>query len=121
MPDAAPDLEELRQQILKFVASCRQPVLKESGGEPLPIVADQLTLEMQGGRLMLDAWDDRRSVVRRILRIRQSSAKALTLGVHRLGGQEGALTLSDSALASSAMRRDQQRQRLLERFARLLP
>lgn len=120
MADACADLEKIREQILKFVDACRQPVLKEPGGEPLPIVADQLTLEMQGGRLMLEAWDDRRSVVRRILRIRQSSAKALTLGVHRLGGKEGALTLADTALASGAMRRDQQRQRFLERFSKLL-
>jgi hypothetical protein len=119
MVDAA-DLEALRQKIVTFVASCRRPVLKEPGSEPLPIDSEHLTLEMQNGRLMLDAWDDRRSVVRRVLRIRQAGARALTLGVHRLGGKEGELTLADTTLAGAALRRDQQRHRFLERFAKLL-
>jgi hypothetical protein len=117
---AAADSEELRQRILQFLAHCRQPVLKEPGSEPLPIALDHLTLETKGGRLLLEAWDDSHSVVRRILRVRQDGARSLTLAVHRLGGKEGALTLADTALSGGAMLRDRRRQRFLERFAKLL-
>lgn len=117
---AAQDSEAIRQTILEFLAQCRQPVLKESGSEPLPIAADHLTLQTQGGRLLMEAWDDHHSVVRRILRIRQRDARGLILAVHRLGGKEGKLTLADTALSTGALDRDRRRQRFLERFAKLL-
>ncbi len=122
MPERASedDLAGLRERILDFIATCRQPVLKEPDAEPLPVSPEQLTLELKGNRLLLQAWDDRRSLVRRVLRMRSSSVKGMTLAVHRVGAAEGTLTIADTALRERDLDRDLVRQRFRERFRKFL-
>ncbi len=120
MTNAGPDLEELRNRILKFLGSCRQPVLKETDAEPLPLAAGRYCLELEKGRLLLQAWDDRRSLVRRITRLRRAGPRSLDVGVQRFGGSEGTLTLADTSLRGAELERAGARRRFRERFRKLL-
>lgn len=113
-------LEQLRRQILQFLNSCKRPILKEPGAEPLPVAAERFALELERGRLLLQAWDDRRSIVRRVTRLRAAGARSLDLAVQRFGGGEGPLTLAETSLRGGTLDRARARKRFLERFRKLL-
>jgi len=93
-----PDLPVLREQILKFIAACRQPVLKEEDAEPLAIATDRFELSVQTDSLLFDAWDERRTVSRRIVALRSADARGMVLVVRKFGGRESVLTLSETEL-----------------------
>src|ERR1041384_6883109 len=52
--------------IRTFLKSCRQPALLEPGEEILPLAADNFTLELNGERLTIQAWDRTRNLSRRV-------------------------------------------------------
>jgi hypothetical protein len=127
MPEAArspsPEpatLEALRNRILDFVAACRQPVLKEEDAEPLAIAPDRFQLQEQNGALLLETWDERRTVARRVIGIRSTDDRGIVLVVRKFGGREGEVVIVDTAMRGAALDRNLRRKNFRERFRALL-
>jgi len=70
-------------------------VLCEPGEESVTITADNFVLESRNGLLSLQAWDDRRNLVRRITGIESQTRAKLILRIQRFGQKAGTLSLID--------------------------
>jgi hypothetical protein len=88
-------MTELRQTIERFLAACQEPVLCEPGEESLAISADNFVLDSRHGSLSLQAWDDKRNLVRRVNGIEREARGKLVLRVERFGKRSGTLELVD--------------------------
>ena len=86
---------ELQQTIERFLEACAEPVLCEPGEQSLAIGADNFVLESRDGALSLQAWDDRRNLVRRVTGIEDQSRGKLVLRIERFGKRSGTLSLID--------------------------
>jgi len=85
----------MAELIREFVAKCRSPLLLEEGDEPLELEADNWVLSERGGRLVLEAWDSRRNLRRRVAATGQERRPGLEVYVERFGGKQGRLLLFD--------------------------
>jgi|YNPMSStandDraft_1061717.scaffolds.fasta_scaffold00250_5 hypothetical protein len=90
-------IAEVEAAIRRFLASSKQPALWEPGEEPLALNNGNYSLEVRSGRLVLQAWDDKRVLARRIKRISRVRARRLELEVERLARRSGCLVLVDLA------------------------
>jgi hypothetical protein len=88
-------MTEIRQTIERFIASCTEPALAEPGEELIHISHDNFALDVSHGSLRLQAWSDRRNLVRRITGIDEESRGKLVLSVERFGKRPGTLSLLD--------------------------
>jgi hypothetical protein len=113
-------IEALRNRILDFLAACRQPVLKEDDAEPLAIAPDRFQLQEQNGTLILETWDEHRTVARRITAMRSMNDRLMVLSVRKFGGREAEVTLADTAMRGAALDRNLRRKNFRERFRTLL-
>lgn len=86
---------ELRQTIESFIASCTEPALAEPGEELMHISQDNFSLQAAHGCLQLQAWSERRNLVRRVTGIDQATRGKLVLFVERFGKRPGTLSLLD--------------------------
>ena len=86
---------ELRQTIERFLATCSEPALSEPGEELIRISEDNFELDASHGALRLQAWSDRRNLVRRITGIDQESRGKLVLSVELFGKRAGTVSLLD--------------------------
>jgi hypothetical protein len=86
---------ELRQTIERFLASCAEPALAEPGEELIRISADNFSLDGADGVLRLQAWSERRNLVRRVTGVDQQSRGKLVLSVEKFGKRAGTLALLD--------------------------
>jgi hypothetical protein len=102
MPSAPATAEENRAAIETFLKQCREPSLLEPGEELLPISAQNLTLEVRGDRLTLQAWDRTRNLTRRVTALGESTPARLEVTVERFGKRQGKLFLLDLARRSGA-------------------
>ncbi|MGP0070513.1 MAG: hypothetical protein ACLPWF_01080 [Bryobacteraceae bacterium] len=93
MTDIVP--AELLQTIERFLDSSQEPVLYEPGEEYLAITPENFALEARCGCAQLQAWDQRRNLVRRVIGIERQSRGKLVLKVARFGKCEGTLELID--------------------------
>ena len=66
----------------------------------IPLAGGNFALENRDSRIILQAWDEQRSLVRRVVDIREQTRGRLELVVERFAGKRGALFLLD--LAQSA-------------------
>ena len=94
--------EDLRNAIEAFVSNARQPAVFEPGEELLALTGENFSLEFRGSRLVLQAWDRRRNLTRRVLRIGEAGAGRLELTVERFARREGPLYLLDLAHRTGA-------------------
>lgn len=92
---------ELRAAVESFLKASKQPVLLEPGEEPMPITGENLTLEARDARLTLQAWDERRNLVRRVTDIREEARGRIELEVERFAAKRGTLFLLDLARTAS--------------------
>ena len=81
--------EALRDEVLAFVRSLRQPVLMEGGSAlPLDVLAGrdpdcdrgnavQVRLEVEFGKLLLEIWGDGRSIMRRVESIERKGRRLI--------------------------------------------
>ena len=67
----------------------------EPGEESIRIAADNFHLEARNGSLSLQAWDDRRNLVRRVIGVDEQSRGKLVLRIERFGKKTGTLSLID--------------------------
>ena len=88
-------MTEILQAIERFLDSSDDPVLSEPGEELLAITAENFAIEMSAGCAQLQAWDQRRSLVRRVTAIERESRGKLVLKVARFGKLQGTLELID--------------------------
>jgi hypothetical protein len=88
-------MTDVRQTIERFIENSQETVLCEPGEESLAIAADNFSLEMRHGWLNLQAWDDRRNLVRRVLGIERQTRGKLVLRIERFGKRTGTLALVD--------------------------
>lgn len=87
--------EDVRAAVERFLASCRRPALLEPGEDLIELGVDNRALETRGGRLVLQAWDERRNLVRRVKAIRAEAPGRLELVVEHFARREGKLFLLD--------------------------
>lgn len=85
----------LREQVESFLATCRQPALLEPGETPLPLAPDHYALTSRTNGLILEAWDDTRTLTRRITATHERRPSRLTLAIEKFGGRPGFITLLD--------------------------
>jgi hypothetical protein len=86
---------ELQAAVERFLKSCRKPALLEPGEEIISITADNFSLETRSSRVTVQAWDERRNIVRRVVEIRGEERGRLELIIERFAGKRGALFLID--------------------------
>lgn len=88
-------MQNLRAAIESFAASSQQPALSEPGEEIIEIRNGNLVLDEQNGSLLLQAWNDRRNIARKVTGIESQTKSRLTLRIERFGGKTGTLALID--------------------------
>lgn len=116
-------MTELRDTIESFLAASLEPVLSEPGEELIPISSDNFSLEDCPGALRLQAWSERRNLVRRVTGIERHSRGKLVLAIQRFGKRPGTLALvdlrrpagQDAALRSGRLEFREQFRRFLRR------
>lgn len=89
--------EVVRTAIERFLESARRPALLEPGETMLMLDADHYTLEDRPAWIALEAWDEKRMLVRRVRGIERTERGKLSLCVQRFAGREGELHLVDLA------------------------
>ena len=74
---------DLRSVVERFVASAAQPAVIDPGEEPLRLIPDHWSLEEWNGRLVLQAWDAQRNLVRKITGLSEQRRDRISLTVER--------------------------------------
>ncbi|MEO8663247.1 MAG: hypothetical protein ABI693_32615 [Bryobacteraceae bacterium] len=88
--------EEIRDAILEFLRTAGCPTLVEPGEDPLALTPGNYSLD-PAARLTIVAWDDHRTIARRITAIETAKPGRLQLITEHFGKRAGALTLLDTA------------------------
>ncbi|MGA2602352.1 MAG: hypothetical protein ABSH09_35760 [Bryobacteraceae bacterium] len=86
---------QIRQAIERFLEAAKSPALMEAGEESMALAGDNLVLEDRAQTVVLQAWDERRNLVRRITAIESESRGRLELRFERFAKKTGTLTLLD--------------------------
>ena len=86
---------EILRAISRFLESSLDPVLCEPGEEWLAITPENFVVEAHGACTQLQAWDQRRNLVRRVIAIERETRGKLVLQVARFGKLQGTLELID--------------------------
>ena len=92
---------DIQAAIERFLKASREPALLEPGEELLPLAADNFVLELRNSRLTLQAWDERRNLVRRVTGVREEARGRMELTVERFATTPGQLYLIDLARPTS--------------------
>lgn len=115
------DLAGLKTSVEEFVARAAMPAVLDPGEEPLPLLAGQWGISTWSGRLVLEAWDAQRNLVRKISGIREVRRDRLRLISERFPKAEGELQIADlAAPAGVEIGRRTSRAAFRERFQFLL-
>jgi hypothetical protein len=88
---AAPDLDslnQLRSEIEAFVKSLRHPIVAENEEELFDLTAARWILSVEFGKLLFEAWNDARSIGRRVEEIAYRDGACMGLFVRKPGGRE---------------------------------
>lgn len=109
-------LESIFEATQAFLRASSRPVLVEPGEEPLPLAPDNHRLDLAQGRLLFEAWDRRRLIVRRLVGLRARSRGRLELVVERFGKRQGVMLLYDELRAGWSEPRRGRRLVFRERF-----
>jgi hypothetical protein len=100
LTDNQPALE-IQQAIERFLETSQDPVISEPGEECLAIGPENFVLEVRGACAQLQAWDQKRNLVRRVTAIERTLRGKLVLRVARFGKLSGTLELIDRRHASA--------------------
>ncbi|HEX4165155.1 MAG TPA: hypothetical protein VHZ55_06740 [Bryobacteraceae bacterium] len=103
------------------MASCRKPAVIDFGEKPLHLSTGAFVVECRAGRVVLEAWNEERSISRRILSAHCSKPGVLDCIVQRFGGVKGSLALIDLDRPQTISRSQRSvRQSFAEQFRRML-
>jgi hypothetical protein len=86
---------ELGDVVERFVAGASQPALLDPGEEPLRLIPEQWSVSEWNGRLLLQAWDARRDLVRKVVSLKEQKRDRLSLITERFPKLEGELQIAD--------------------------
>src|SRR5258708_23684110 len=86
---------EILKAIERFLETSQDRVLCEPGEDWLVITPENFVVEAHGACAQLQAWDQRRNLVRRISAIESETRGKLVLKVSRFGKLHGTLELID--------------------------
>jgi hypothetical protein len=119
--DPARLLREAQSAIESFLKSARKPALLEPGEDLLALEAGCYAIEFRNGRLTIQAWNEKRNLVRKITAVRSERPGKLELEVERFARRQGTLLLLDTARPSTCdWERRGARLVFRERFRQLL-
>lgn len=114
-------LESVRGAVERFVAGAESPAVLDPGEEPIPLVTGRWSLSEWSGRLVLEAWDERRNLVRKISRVKAERRDRLELVSERFPKTEAELQIADLAAPHGVeLQRRTSRAAFRERFQLLL-
>jgi hypothetical protein len=88
---------ELRSVVERFVAGAAQPALLDPGEEPLRLLPEHWTISEWNGRLVLQAWDTRRNLVRKVVSLKEQKRYRLSFVTERFPRLVGELQIADLA------------------------
>jgi len=88
---------DLRGVVERFVAAAGQPAVLDPGEEPLPLIAEHWSISEWNGRLILQAWDAERNLVRKIVGLKEQRRDRLSLWTGRFPKAQGELQVADLA------------------------
>jgi hypothetical protein len=112
---------DLRDVVERFVAGAGQPALLDPGEEPLRLFPDQWGLSEWNGRLVLQAWDSERNLVRKIVGLKDQARDRISLITERFPKAQGELRIADlSAPLGLEMERRTSRLAFRDRFRMML-
>jgi hypothetical protein len=112
---------ELRNVIERFVAAAARPAVLDPGEEPLALLPDQWSVSEWNGRLVLEAWDAKRNLVRKLTGLNEQRRGLLALATERFPRTEGELQIADLAAPSGReLERKSSRLAFRERFHLML-
>ena len=104
-----------------FIAGAVQPAVLDPGEEPLALVADQWSVSEWNGRLVLQAWDRQRNLVRKIMGLKEQRRDRICLLVERFPKSEGEIEIADLAAPNGReLGRKTSRHAFRERFYLML-
>jgi len=112
---------DLRSAVERFVASAAQPALLDPGEEPFRLLPGQWAVREWNGRLVVEVWDDRRNLVRKISGLLQERRDRLVLATERFPRTPGELRIADlAAPAGQELERRTSRVAFRDRFRLIL-
>ena len=103
-PDRQADPESLAATIATFVKTRIRPAVLDFGDRAIPLLEGRYAIEVRSGGLWIEAWDEERSLKRRIFSIDRTSSCALDCTVQRFAGATGSLTFLDLERPQAAAR-----------------
>jgi hypothetical protein len=112
---------ELRGVVERFIAAAAQPALLDPGEEPLPLVGQNWNISEWNGRLVLQAWDTNRNLVRKITSVKDQRRDRISLVTERFPRAVGEMQIADLAAPSGVeLRRKSSRVAFRDRFRMML-
>ncbi|HEY7211333.1 MAG TPA: hypothetical protein VH477_13735 [Bryobacteraceae bacterium] len=118
---SAQNPQNLFEAVQSFLASSRAPALVDYGDEPIALEQGHYNVEIRSGKLMIEVWNEQRSISRRILSIDRTKPGLIDCTVQRFGGAAGKLTLFDLERPQTSFRAAlATRQSFAEQFRRML-
>ncbi len=88
---------DLRRLVERFVAAAVQPAMLDPGEEPLLLTTDQWSLSEWNGRLVVQAWDQNRNLVRKITGLKAQGRDRICLITERFPKSHAELQIADLA------------------------
>ncbi|MEP6716726.1 MAG: hypothetical protein ABJC09_14235 [Terriglobia bacterium] len=104
-----------------FVAAAAQPALLDPGEEPLPLLPDQWSISEWNGRFVLQAWDSKRNLVRKIVDFTEQRRDRLSFLTERFPKTQVEMQIADLAAPEGLeLRRRSTRTAFRDRFRLML-
>jgi hypothetical protein len=114
-------VSDLKEVVESFVAAAVQPAMLDPGEEPLLLVSDQWNVSEWNGRVVLQAWDEHRNLVRKIVALKEQRRDRLRLVTEHFRKAEGELEIADLAAPGGRdLERRASRMAFCERFRLML-
>jgi hypothetical protein len=122
----APPVEAVAGKLEAFLLAARKPAVLHPGDDPLFLEAGSYCLTVQPRGLLLEAWNEHRTLARRLVAVEGESAGRLIMRFEQFGGGTGLLEVVDldaprSMTAVLSARRHVLRERLRRWLARQYP
>jgi hypothetical protein len=111
----------LRGVVERFIAAAALPAVLDPGEEPLPLVGENWNISEWNGRIVLQAWDTNRNLVRKITSVKEQRRDRLSLVTERFPRAIGELQIADLAAPNGVeLRRKASRMAFRDRFRLML-
>jgi len=87
----------LQDVLDRFIAGAVQPAVLDPGEAPLALIAGQWSVSSWNGRLVLQAWDERRNLVRKIVSLKEERRDMLCFITERFPKAQAEMQIADLA------------------------